>query len=99
MSNDTATRPATVADVLRLADAIRLVHAGSKIEWLNEPSGYVYTGTLRHIVDGKGSMMFSRHTADARDEWVRITLVGGGDCWLPLVKLADMLATGFAAAR
>jgi len=97
MFTNTSTSPATVTDVLRLADAIRLVHAGAKIEWTNEGSGYVYTGVLRHIVDGNRSSLFPRADADVRDTWVRITLVtSGADCWLPTMALADMLATGWA---
>lgn len=97
--SSTTVAPLSGIDVLRLADALRLVHAGARISWVTDGSKDVHTGVLRHVVDASGSALFSRPGQDIRDTWVRVTLTSGSDRWISLSDLAAKLATGEAAER
>jgi hypothetical protein len=86
----TTTRPTlSPADVLALADAIRLIR--------DDFAGTIHTGTLRHLANSDGDGNHAKWGTDVRDMWVRITMTSGSDRWLRLDDLAGMLATGFAA--
>ena len=94
----TITAPAvTLSDVLTLSTALIAIGEGRRIEWATEGSDVIFTGTLRHVVDGNHSAMFLRVDADIRTAWVRITMTAGIDTWMPLERLARLMATGWAA--
>jgi hypothetical protein len=77
-------RTLTISEVQALGTIVDGCARGAVAQWVDDYSGEVVSGVLRHIVRDCNTMAFAHNDVDVRDCYVRITT--GGFEWTPTVS-------------
>jgi hypothetical protein len=81
-----------LGDVVSLASIISAAQEGRTVGRLID--GAVFTGVARSIGTDGGAADFG---SDVRDQFLRVTLSGGADCFWPIATLVEETGAGIFA--